>query len=439
MSLRWRLSLFYTLLVGVVLSLTALALHLALHQTLRTALDQSLQETVQLVRPTLLRERENEGEDHLHLNEAQLGALPPEVSVILLDSALQVLYASGRVPPGLQAQLGFSQAGKWRVYGERLGSVYLLAARSLESLEDSLNRFDRLLALAFPLALLAALGMGYWLVGRALAPADHLTQAAYALAQSGKWRERLPEPKSKDELWRVSRSVNTLLQGLSQVIEREQRFTQDVAHELRTPLTVLRGRLERAIETGDASQVRQALSASDELLGIVEKLLGLARAEQGQGLELKPLVLDELALEVSEAFRPLFAQKSLELQLDLPLQPVRVMADAWALRLVVRNLLENALKFTAQGGATLEVKAEGNHARLSVEDSGPGIPSTALSHLFEPFYQAEVSYRRQGSGLGLALVERIVKQHGGQVFAENRNQGGARIGFTLPLGPAKGE
>lgn len=74
-----------------------------------------------------------------------------------------------------------------------------------------------------------------------------------------------------------------------------------------------------------------------------------------------------------------------------------------------------------------------------MEDTGPGIPGEALGHVFEPFYQAEVSYRRQGSGLGLALVERIIKQHGGQVFAENRSQGGARIGFTLPLGPAMGE
>lgn len=434
MSLRWRLSLFYTLLVGLVLGGTGVALHLALHQTLRRALDSSLLETARLVLPVLSRERESEEERGLRLNDELLRALPPEVSVVLLDPGGRALYASGRVPAGLRAQTGFADIGEWRVYGEPIGNLYLLTLRSVRALEESLDRFDHLLLIVWPLALLVALGLGYGLAGRALAPADHLTQAAYRLAHAGGWRERLPEPKTRDELWRVARSVNSLLQALSEVIEREQRFTQHAAHELRTPLTVLRGRLERALETGDKAQIEPALSASDALLGLVEKLLALARAEQGQSLHLERLALDELALEVSETFQETFQRKGLGLDLDLPEQPVFVRADKLALQLAVRNLLENALKFTALGRARLRVWAEDKVAGLALEDSGPGIPQEALPHLFEPFYQAEVAHRRQGSGLGLALLERVVAQHGGRVFAENRTGGGARIGFTLPLG-----
>ncbi len=436
MSLRLRLTLFYTVLVALVVGVSGLALRLSLNQTLRSSLDQSLKETAALIKPTLLRPEE-EGSEHssqqYHLSEGALAQLPSEVSLVLLATNGKVLFSNGRIPAGLKPQMGFVQTGNWRVYGEDLGFAYLLTLRPLELLEESLNRFDRLFLLIFPLALLVSLGLGYWLMKRVLAPAEHLTRTAYALAQSRDWHQRLPEPKTQDELWRVARSVNTLLGTLDQAIERERRFTQDAAHELRTPLTVLQGRLERALETGDIAQVKPALRASRNLLGLVEKLLALARADQGQGLKKENLALDEMALEVAEDFQALFVEKGLSFDLELSENSLWVQADATALQLALRNLLENALKFTENGSITLRVQAVGLEALVQVEDSGSGIAPAALPHIFEPFYQADIAHRPLGSGLGLALVARLIEQHQGRVWAENRAGGGAVIGFALPL------
>ena len=141
-----------------------------------------------------------------------------------------------------------------------------------------------------------------------------------------------------------------------------------------------------------------ALGANAELLALIEKLLALARAESGQGLPKEQLALDEIAFDVATQLRPEFSAKGLGLELNFPETPVYVTGDRTALELVVRNLLSNACKFTEVGGVRLEVSAEDDTAVLSVSDSGPGIPEASLPHLFERFYQVEVSHRRGGSG-----------------------------------------
>lgn len=171
--------------------------------------------------------------------------------------------------------------------------------------------------------------------------------------------------------------------------------------------------------------------ASDDLLELTETLLLLARAEAGQGLDSQPVALDEVAFEVAEGLRPRFREKGLAL--ELPDEPLRVFGDRVALGLVVRNLLDNALKFTAEGGVQLTVRRVSAQVSLTVSDSGPGFPEAALPHLFERFYQADVTHRRTGSGLGLALARSLVRWHGGDLEAENRLEGGARVTLRSPL------
>ena len=237
----------------------------------------------------------------------------------------------------------------------------------------------------------------------------------------------------------MSQATNTLLAALAEVIESERRFTADAAHELRTPLTVLRGRLEQAAEKthGSSAQpaLKAALAAGDELLALVEKLLLLARTEAGQGFYLETVSLDETAFDVAELLRPLFDDKGLGLELHLA-EEVRVEGDRVALGLLVRNLLENALKFTPAGKVGVRVERRQNRAYLHVWDSGPGIPAGALGSLFERFYQADVRHRQLGNGLGLALAQSIVMWHGGTLEAGNRPEGGAVFVLELPASDA---
>lgn len=436
MTLRLRLTLFYTLLVALVLAASGVGLYLLLARDLTANLDASLLEAAQLL--VAFVEDEN-GVPSLQEEGETVPQLRADLVAVVLDDQGNQTSSLGRVPDDLpELPDGFSIWEDWRVYAESLSGGTILTLRERDAVDDPLKGFVTSFLVLAPLAVLTAFVLGYLLAGRALAPVDRLTRAAYDLSQRRAWRERLPEPERKDELWRLAAASNALLATLAEVIEGERRFTADASHELRTPLTVLRGRLEGALEAASEPKVQtaleKALGAADELLALVEKLLLLARTEAGQAAPTARVALDEIAFEVAETIRPRFDEKGLRFVLELPEAPVVVLGDRVALGVLVRNLLENALKFTPRGHVTLLVE-DGSQVRLSVEDIGPGIPEAALPHLFERFYQADVRHRRSGSGLGLAIVRSVALWHGGAVRVENRPAGGARFVLELPAAP----
>jgi two-component system, OmpR family, sensor kinase len=434
MTLRLRLTLFYTLLVALILAASGVGLHFLLRRNLYQSLDNSLQESVSLLNSLTV----DPGEVLTLRDEDGALRLPPDLTALLFDSSGELLDSLGPVPQTLPKMvLGFSAWQEWRVYGEAVRGGTLLVMRDLERVEESLRQFDSSFLFLLPLAMVLAFILGYLLAGRALNPVTVLTKAAYDLAQRRAWREALPEPASKDEVWRLARGTNTLLGALADVIETERRFTADAAHELRTPLTVLQGRLEQALEQNQDANLAPLLSKSrvalEELLSLVEKLLLLARTEAGQGLSKETVDLSELICKVAEPLRPRFEQKGLQLSLRLPEQGMTVQGDSVALGSLIRNLLENAYKFTERGEVKLMLREENQRVVMTVEDTGVGISAEALPHLFERFYQADVRHRRQGSGLGLALAQSIASWHGGFVKAENREEGGSRFTVSLKM------
>ncbi len=438
MTLRLRLTLFYTLLVAIVLAVSGLGLHLLLRRNLYQSLDHSLREAANLL-GSLTIDSEETPKLHDEENTLQLAA---DLSALLFDEHGKLLDSLGRVPeplPGLS--LGFSMWGEWRSYAETVQGGTLVLLRDRERVEESLRQFDSSFFILTPMAVLLAFILGYLLAGQALNPVTSLTKAAYDLAQRRAWREALPEPKQRDELWQLARGTNTLLSALASVIESEKRFTADAAHELRTPLTVLQGRLEQALECNQdkdlAPLLGKSATALEELLMLVEKLLLLARTEAEQGLSKEVVDITEIAATMSEMQHSQFEQKGLLLKLELPGSPVLVKGDHLALGLVVRNLLENAYKFTDHGEVKLIVLQENQNVVLTIKDIGVGISEEALPHLFERFYQGNVQYRRQGSGLGLSLVQSIVKWHGGTIEAQNSLAGGAVFTVKLPLAEDK--
>jgi two-component system, OmpR family, sensor kinase len=437
MTLRLRLTLFYTLLVAVVLAASGVGLYLLLRRNLYQSLDNSLLEAASLL--SAMTDNEN---GNLTLSDEE-GALqlPSDVTALLFGSSGGSLSSLGRRPQTLPSMtLGFFTFQEWRVYGQALEDGTLVVMRNHERVEDGLSQFTSSFLILSPLAVLLAFGLGYALAGQALNPVTSLTKAAYDLAQRRAWRETLPEPTRKDELWRLATATNTLLGTLANVIETERRFTADAAHELRTPLTVLQGRLEQTLERNRDDTLTPLLSKSakalEDLLSLVEKLLLLSRTEAGQGLGQESVDLNGVLVKASEMVRPLCDKKGLALKVSGANKPVTVRGDGMALELMLRNLLENACKFTDQGEVSVRVRQEENVVALIVEDTGQGIPPEALPHLFERFYQADVRHRRMGSGLGLALVKSIAAWHGGSVEASNREAGGARLIVRLPLEPS---
>ena len=402
MTLRLRLTLTIALAVALVLLASGIALHLLLRASLYRGVDERLGQAAVLLSRSIDTEV---GSPELELEGEVPSGLGGDLTALLLDDQGVVLSRLGASLGGVPKQIiGYSTQDDVRVLAERVPGGTLLVARDLDSVEDALERFDAVFWTLAPVALLVAVVLGYGLAGRGLAPVDRLTRASLDLAERRAWRERLPEPARQDELWRLARATNSLLGALAQVIESERRFTADAAHELRTPLTVLRGRLEQALEgTSDKetrARLQRALTANEELIHLTETLLLLARTEAGQGRDFEQVALDEVAFNVVEVLRPLFREKGLALEVSLPQTPVWVSGDAGALTVLVRNLLDNALKFTERGEVRLEVRRDGAQARLRVTDTGPGFPEEHPERVFERFYQAEVRHRQGGSGLG---------------------------------------
>ncbi len=442
-TLRLRLTLFYTLVVTLVLVVSGIGLYFLLSHNLYATLDSRLQESSDILaslieydtgQPMLHEYDEEDMEDYgkqvIPISRADLVAATFTSNGKLIDSL-------GSKPENLEVTpMGFNTWKDWRVYTQKIPRGILLTLIKKKSAQETLRQFVISFCTLVPFASLFAFLLGYSLAGLALSPVDRLTKATYDLANRRAWRERLPEPTSRDELWRLARGTNELLVTLEHVIESERRFTADAAHELRTPLAILRGRVEKASEKASDEEIslalNKALKASDDLLGLIEKLLVLARTEAGQGLTFDKLALDDVAFNSAESLRHLFDDKGLNLTLDLPPEPIWIQGDFAALGLAIGNLLENALKFTAKGTVTLTTQGNNGQAVIVIEDSGPGIPEESLPNIFERFYQAEVKYRSMGSGLGLALVKSIVAWHGGEIKVENRLEGGSRFILSIP-------
>jgi signal transduction histidine kinase len=305
------------------------------------------------------------------------------------------------------------------------------------------------LLLVIPVILALCVAGGYWMAGWALAPVNQVTGA---LARIGPrdLRQRLPLPLVHDEAGQLIAAINQLLERLELASAAQQRFVSEAAHELRTPLAVLRSGLEVTLQRPrDAGESRtaleQAMGEVERLCAIAEDLLALARLDAEPALARAPVDLGEIAAEASamaqtlaEARHQVFAQNFDAQNLDetsanhAP-KGVVVQGSAADLRRVVLNLLDNAIKFTPEHGRIeIGVSAQGPTALLTVRDNGPGIDPRDLDHIFDPFYRSR-SAAGVGSGLGLALGREIVRRHGGEIRAANRDEGGCEIRVRLPL------
>jgi signal transduction histidine kinase/DNA-binding response OmpR family regulator/ligand-binding sensor domain-containing protein len=228
--------------------------------------------------------------------------------------------------------------------------------------------------------------------------------------------------------------------------EAKSRFFANVSHEFRTPLTLTLGPLDD-IKSGIygpldgpmAAQVDLARRSAGRVLDLINQILDVARLESGKTpLHARPLDLGAFVEAVAQPFREMAARQTITLEVALPAAPVEVYADPVQLEKAVANLLSNALKFTPEGGTVrVTVTSEDGAARVAVRDSGPGIPSADLPHVFDRFYRVnEATQAQLGTGIGLALAKEVVDLHGGALSVESQAGFGSTFTLTLPLGRA---
>jgi heavy metal sensor kinase len=305
------------------------------------------------------------------------------------------------------------------------------------------SRVDELGAatmLAVPVILLLAGMTGYWLAQRALAPLQEMARRAEQIT-SERLSDRLPVPEVDDELTHLARVFNNLLARLEQSFEQLRRFTSDASHELRTPLTSIRSVGEVALQkNGSRDEYRDTIGSMLEevnrLTVLVDSLLTISRADAGR-IELHPTVFSamDLAREAAGLFEVLIEEKRQRITVGGD-ENATVTADRIFLRQALVNILHNAVKYSPAGGAiSVCVQREpAGRVRLEVIDSGPGIAPEHAKRIFDRFYRVEESRSRDtgGAGLGLAIAQWAVREHGGEIEVVPAPQSGCIFQISLP-------
>jgi heavy metal sensor kinase len=312
---------------------------------------------------------------------------------------------------------------------------------SIDPIDAVLNRLLDLLAVLLPVLIVCAAGGGYWLVNWALRPVDRLSQTAEQMSLQNLTLP-LPVVPSGDALERLSISLNTMLGRLRDSVQTSRRFLADASHELRTPLTVIKGELQELAgeSTLTKRDLRERVGSVLEEVGrlehLVSGLLVLSRLDAGETQrDWVDVDLAELASSIAEQMRLMAEDRGIEIDLSA-LRKALVRGDGARLKQIIVNLLDNAIRFTKRGGTVwLRSTADDVGSVLEVSDTGIGIPSASIPHVFDRFFRVDEARSREdgGAGLGLSIVKSICSVHGAEIEVESRVEAGSCFRVTFPL------
>ncbi len=366
-----------------------------------------------------------------------------------VDGERALVEVTGIYAPDLQGQQG---------KGPFIG--VLLVAKSLHDANETLLLLQSYLLLTGILMLILFLGCGWAIVGYALRPLAALVKTASSIAGAiayGKrvehLHQRVQRPRGKDEMAQVVDAFNNMLSSIESATTVQRRFIADASHELRAPLTTIQGNLAfliRYIEDIPPSErhimLADAHGETLRLANLVDELLLLARADANIG-QVSQTTLPAPIVELDSVLLKLVRQmrRRLEIEGSAPkiviggIEPVRVRGDEESLRRIMIILLDNAIKYTRaegendEGRVIVAIERSGNEAVLRVSDTGIGIESKDLPHIFERFYRADLARSREGTGLGLAIAQTLVEQLNGRITAESQPGQGSTFRVWLDL------
>jgi two-component system, OmpR family, sensor kinase len=465
-TLRLRLTLFFSAFIAIILSAVAVSVYVLTERSLSTAVEErARQALIDLSRGSLVAGLQQLPGDAYY----QIVLLGP-VDVPIADSAdIRVGFnydVPGRPNPTnvrllealpdrtvqdlvtqgeMAGHATLPDGERLRVLGELTTidfplqdvrfTAAVLVGLPASTVELALEQLAQDLGLTVVLAFLA-FAVGVWMLSRqVLSPVQRVTHAASRVS-SRDLSQRVPVPRSQDEMRELAVAINHMLDRLQESFETQRRFTADASHELRTPVTAIVGHanyvLRRTRPSPEQIDSLTVIRHEAERMGkLVNDLLELARADAGFSIEKEPMNLLEVVEAVRDEYGPVADGAKITVDCASPL--VEVEGDPARLKQVVLNLVQNAVNAGAMH-VTIHLATEGKHVTLEVLDDGPGIPSEAIPHLFDRFFRVDGarSTRGNGSGLGLAIVRWIVQQHGGTVEVTSKAAEGSVFVVTLP-------
>jgi heavy metal sensor kinase len=310
----------------------------------------------------------------------------------------------------------------------------------MKSIRKTLGNFRDNILTAIPIVLVLGTVGGWLLAKRNLSPIAYITDATRRITATN-LRERLKERQSGDELDHLIATINAMIARLEESFKRMNQLTADVSHELRTPLSAMRGEAELLLsKPRPTREYRRALvtyiEQLDFLTRMIDDLILLSKFDSNEaGLTMIPTKLDRLLINLWEFFGALAEQKGIEFTLG-KIESIVVVGDQTRLQQLFTNLIDNAVKFTPSGGhIDISLQKDKEFAKVSIQDTGIGIPYVEFEHIFERFYQVDKSRGREGAGvgLGLSICQWIAKAHHGKIELESEVGKGSHFVVSLPL------
>ena len=452
MTLRRRLVLLTAAAVAVAVALASAGAWLIIRSELRGQIDEALEAAVPRVETV-------EGPQDVVMQTAPAPIPAGEVRLLVRGGGLggpgivaQGVFADGAVLPGPgEARLPVDEATREVARGERdayfrdatvdgthvrmyvargPAGEALQLARPLTEVDGTLNRVALLLGGVGLVGILVAAGIGLGVARATLRPVRRLTDTAEHVATTNDLSRRLDADPGGDELDRLAASFNAMLAALEQSRDAQRQLVADASHELRTPLTSIRTNVELLARARDLPEedrrrcFESARAQLEELTVLVGDLVDAARDGPVPQEELEDLRLDAIVREAADRARA--HAPGCEIRVDAERSLVR--GSRPRVYRAVANLLDNALKWSPQGG---RVDVRVRDGVVTVRDRGPGFDAGDLPHVFDRFYRAPSARGLPGSGLGLAIVRHAAEAHGGSVRAENAEGGGARLTLSL--------
>jgi len=461
-SIKFRFTIWYLLVLAVLLSALSVGVYFYLSRSLYQNLDDSLElRSTQLRSIPAILESISQGEFQEELGEIvilyfysgnQLVEVSPRgISIPVSDefisqaiggtssfTTIQTAEGEGLRLSATHVNLITSGQTTW---GQTLSNqpAALVIARSTKQIDQALAGLVRTFIIAVPLALALAAAGGIFLARRALKPVDNIAQTAREIEESD--LSRRINVNTKDELGRLAATLNEMIGRLEKAFQRQKQFTSDASHELRTPLAVIEAEstlaLEKQRSSSDYQQSLEIISQeSNQMSSLIGQLLTLARADAGkEQWNFAEVDLGRLITNLSTDVEVLCQEKGLSFQLGQT-QDLVVKGDEARLRELFMNLLDNAIRYTpATGIVSLSLRREGQMAVVAITDTGIGIPAEDMPFIFERFYRVDKSRSRAegGSGLGLAICRHIAEAHEGKIEVESQMGAGSTFSVWLPL------
>jgi heavy metal sensor kinase len=310
---------------------------------------------------------------------------------------------------------------------------------SLADFDETMKKLLIIMIISIPTSISVTIIVGYFMAKKSLKPVDQIRKAAVKISSSN-LDERIDIKGRKDELGRLAETFNAMIARLKDSFQRINQFSIDVSHELKTPLTILKGETEVALrkdrDNGEYVNLLQSnLEEIDRMTRIIDDLLLLSKANtQDIKLNIESISLRDLVADVCVDMKIFADNKEITLIVD-ELADVRLIGDELKLRRMLWNIMENGIKYTPKGGVVnVSSYTDNGYIRINVKDNGMGISGDDIKYIFDRFYRADRSRKREsGSGLGLSISKWIAEAHKGAIEVTSQLSKGSQFIIKLPI------